>query len=197
MHPEEQVWQDIDPNDMWVLDKLILSRKLGYSCGPTGTPVPYPGHYIVRPCVNPCGLGLGAQILFIDDSTDDLPPGHFWCEIFKGRHLSVDYHKGLQVLCVEGFKPEDTLTRWDRWVRVTDYVTRPKLLLPIMKKYEWVNCEFIGGNLIEVHLRQNVDFPEGRQEYIPVWDGMNEMPPKGYEYIEDPELHGRIGAWVK
>lgn len=197
MHPEEQVWQDIDPNDMWVLDKLILSRKLGYSCGPTGTPVPYPGHYIVRPCINPCGLGIGAQILFIDHSTDDLPPGHFWCEIFKGRHLSVDYHKGLQVLCVEGFKPEDTLTRWDRWVRVTDYVTRPTLLLPIMKKYEWVNCEFIGGNLIEVHLRQNVDFPEGRQEYIPVWDGMNEMPPKGYEYIEDPELHGRIGAWVK
>lgn len=197
MHPEEQVWQDIDPNDMWVLDKLILSRKLGYTCGPTGTPVPYPDHYIVRPCINPFGLGLGAQILFIDHSTDDLPPGHFWCEIFKGRHLSVDYHKGLQVLCVEGFKHEDTLTRWDRWERVSDYVTRPKLLLPIMKKYEWVNCEFIGGKLIEAHLRKNVDFPEGRQEYIPVWDGMNEMPPKGYEYIEDPELHGRIGAWVK
>lgn len=197
MHPEEQVWQDVNPNDMWVLDKLILSRKLGYRCGPTGTPVPYPDHYIVRPCINPCGLGLGAQILFIDYSTDDLPPGHFWCEIFKGRHLSVDYHKGLQVLCVEGFKHEDTLTRWDRWERVSDYVTRPKLLLPIMKKYEWVNCEFIGGKLIEAHLRKNVDFPEGRQEYIPVWDGMNEMPPKGYEYIEDPELHGRIGAWVK
>jgi len=194
---EEEVWKSIDPDDIWLLDKLILSRKLGYECGPTGTSVNYPGSYIVRPCINAFGLGLGSQITFIDNETDHLPPGHFWCEIFQGRHLSVDYHKGLQVLCVQGFKETNTLTKWDRWTRTKDYVPRPDIIKPFLEKYEWVNCEFIGDKLIEVHLRPNPDFPGNRQEYIPVWDGMHEMPPKGYEYIEDPDLNGRIGAWIK
>ena len=194
---EEEVWKIIDPDDMWVLDKLILSRKLGYCCGPTGTDVPYPGHYIVRPCVNAFGLGLGAQEVFIDRSTDHLPPGHFWCEIFKGRHLSVDYHRGLQVLCVEGFKSKDTFTRWDKWVRTNDYIPRHNIIFPFIEKYEWINCEYIGNNLIEIHFRNNPDFPDNRQEYIPVWQGDHEIPPKGYEYIEDSDLHGRIGAWIK
>ena len=194
---EEEVWSIVDPNDIWVLDKLILSRKLGYCCGPTGTNVPYPGQYIVRPCVNAFGLGLETQILFIDYSTDHLPPGHFWCEVFKGRHLSVDYHNGLQVLCVEGFKSKDTFTKWDKWVRTKDYIPRHDIILPFIKKYEWINCEYIGNNLIEVHFRNNPDFPDNRQEYIPVWQGQHEMPPPGYEYIEDADVHGRIGAWVK
>ena len=29
---EDDVWKNIDPDDIWVLDKLILSRKLGYNC---------------------------------------------------------------------------------------------------------------------------------------------------------------------
>ena len=27
---EDFVWKNINPDDIWVLDKLILSRKLGY-----------------------------------------------------------------------------------------------------------------------------------------------------------------------
>ena len=60
-HPEDEMWKTINPDEMWVLDKLILSRKMGYICGPVGTDVPKPDWYIVRPCVNAMGLGLGAQ----------------------------------------------------------------------------------------------------------------------------------------
>ena len=58
---EDKVWKTINPDYIWVMDKLILSRKLGYKCGPTGIDVTEPGYYIVRPCVNALGLGLGAK----------------------------------------------------------------------------------------------------------------------------------------
>ena len=79
---EDRVWKDIDPNHIWVMDKLILARKLGYACGPVGLDVPKPGWYIVRPCVNMQGMGLGAQKVWIEDLTIHLPIGYFWLGIF-------------------------------------------------------------------------------------------------------------------
>jgi hypothetical protein len=117
--------------------------------------------------------------------------------MFHGRHLSVDYHHGLQVLCVEGFKDTDTFTQWKKWVRTNDYVDRPSIIMPFLQRYEWVNCEYIGDKLIEIHLRNNPDFIENRQEFIPVWVGEETVPPDGYEYIDYPDIHGRIGAFVK
>ena len=194
---EDLAWYTTAPEDLWILDKLILSRHLGYTCGPVGVPVMRSGYYMVRPCVNAMGLGLTAQKHYIEDSTNHLTPGHFWCEWFEGDHISVDYENGKQVLAVQGFKSPGTFTRWDRWIKVDIQIPLPKSLDYIVSKYHKVNAEFIGGKLIEIHLRHNPDFPQGRTEYIPVWQGMNETPPKGYEYIEDPEIHGRIGAWVK
>lgn len=194
---EEEVWNTADVNDLWILDKLILSKRLGYTCGPTGTSVPAPGMYIVRPCVNAFGLGLETQLVHIENTTDHLPVGHFWCEVFYGRHLSIDYHRGLQVLCVEGFKDDNTFTHWNRWIRTKDYVTRPDIILPFLQKYKWVNCEFIGDKLIEIHFRPNLDFTKDRTEFIPVWEGDETTPPVGYEYINYPDVHGRIGAFVK
>ena len=194
---EDVVWASIDPDDIWVMDKLILSRKLGYVCGPVGLDVPIPGYYIVRPCVNMLGLGLGTRRVWIEKETMHLPLGYFWCEFFEGRHLSVDYNYGLQRLCVEGFKPLDTFTKWSEWKRTTDYVTRPNILLDLLKRYEWINCEFIGGNLIEVHLRHNEDFDGGINHFIPVWEGQDTTPPNGYQYKDYPDAHGRIGAFIK
>lgn len=196
-HPEDQVWKTIDPDDMWVLDKLILSKKLDYNCGPVGLDVTIPGYYIVRPCVNMQGLGLGAQKVWLDQSTTHLPVGHFWCEWFEGRHLSIDYHRGKQVLAVEGHKPDTTFTRWEHWVRVADRIRLPRILHSFVEKYEWINCEYIGGKLIEVHFRHNEDFVNGIVHFIPVWEGESTDPPEGYTYREYPDVHGRIGAFVK
>jgi len=194
---EDFVWQTVDPEDIWVMDKLILSRKLGYICGPVGQYVPSPGLYIVRPCVNMMGLGLGAQKIWLDKETMHLPVGHFWCEWFEGVHLSIDYNWGIQRLCVEGKKDSDTFTKWSEWIKVQDHIEFPDILQDLGSKYQWINCEFIGGNLIEVHLRRNEDFNGGIEHFIPVWEGQQINPPEGYIYKEYPDVHGRIGAYVK
>jgi hypothetical protein len=194
---EDLVWTTADPDDLWVLDKLILSRKLYYNCGPVGLDVPKTGYYIVRPCVNMLGLGLGAQKAWLEKDTTHLPVGHFWCEWFEGRHLSIDYHKGKQVLAVEGHKPDDTFTKWDHWVRVADKIKLPSILKPFVGKYDRINCEYIGGKLIEVHFRQNEDFDNDVIHFIPVWEGESTVPPDGYTYRDYPDVHGRIGAFIK
>ena len=194
---QEDVYrQTADANEIQVYDKLILSRKLGYACGPVGIDVPVPAWYIVRPCVNIMGLGLGAKKMHLTKYTIDLDPGHFWCEWFDGRHLSVDYEYGKQVLCVEGFKSEDTFTKWDKWIATDDQIPFPKVLEQFVNKPN-VNCEFIGGKLIEVHFRSNPDFEQDIKEFIPVWQGQTTEPPNGYRYIDYPDVHGRIGAFIK
>lgn len=204
---EENVWADIDPDLMWIMDKLILSSKLGYNCGPVGTDVPESGWYMVRPCVNALGLGLGAQKVWIDKKSDHLPPGHFWCEIFEGRHFSVDYNYGLYKLIVEGHRSYGSFTKWDKWQVVDDVdavekcFDFPKILDCVIDK-PWVNCEFIGSKLIEVHFRRNADFQWGNKSFIPVWEEPNlsdqlDRQQAGYRYVQYPDIHGRIGAFIK
>ena len=194
---EDIVWETISPDDMWVLDKLILSRKLGYNCGPVGLDVPQPGFYIVRPCVNMLGLGLGAKKMWLEKDTCDLPYGYFWCEWFEGDHYSIDYYKGQQLLSVKGRKPEDTFTKWTDWRRDDNRIPFPDMLIDVAHRHPWINCEFIGGKLIEVHLRRNEDFDGNINHFIPVWEGQDTTPPAGYTYREYPDVHGRIGAFVK
>ena len=96
---EDLVWKNAPVEKLWLLDKLLLSKAMGYVCGPTGIDVPKPGYYIVRPCVNALGLGLGAEKVWLEKNTMHLPYGYFWCEWFEGRHFSVDYKFGNQLFC--------------------------------------------------------------------------------------------------
>ena len=193
---EDKVWKTINPDYIWVMDKLILSRKLGYKCGPTGIDVTEPGYYIVRPCVNALGLGLGAEKVWLEKETIHLPYGYFWCEWFEGRHLSIDYKNKKQVLCVEGYKQKDTFTKWDKWIKTNDELPFPNILKDLTD-IELINCEYIGDKLIEVHLRHNEDFNDNITEFIPVWKGQDTTPPAGYTYRDYPDVHGRIGAFIK
>ena len=79
--------------------------------------------------------------------------------------------------------------------KVNDRIDLPEFLQDW--DYEWLNCEFIGDKLIEVHLRRNEDFAGGISHFIPVWDRDPIEPPEGYKYIEYPDIHGRKGAYVK
>ena len=194
---EDFVWQSIDPDHIWALDKLILSRKLKYNCGPIGLDVSIPDWYIVRPCVNMLGLGLGTQKVWIEKETMHLPVGHFWCEFFEGDHYSVDYFKGKQMLSVQGHKPADTFTKWTDWRRDDKKFMFPTILNELVQYHPWMNCEFIGDKLIEVHLRRNEDFDGNINHFIPVWEGEDTTPPTGYSYRNYPDVHGRIGAFIK
>ena len=186
----------MDPDKLWTQDKFILSRKMGYICGPVGAPVPLPNNYIVRPAINPMGLGLGAEIKFIDWSTMDLPLGYFWCDIFTGRHISVDYSYGKQTLAVEGEQYPHDLTKWKRWWKVDDEIPLPTILSDFANE-PLLNCEFIDGNLIEVHFRDNPNFRFNNSEYIPVWDNEQINPRLGYKFVEQFGLNKRLGGYIK
>ena len=194
---EAIAWKNTKEEDLWIFDKLIVSRKLGYICGPVGMVVPEPGTYIVRPCVNIPGMGRDAHFHFIENDTKHLPAGHFWCEVFNGRHLSIDYRDGKQVLAVEGFRQyKDPLWRFYKWEKVNDFIPFPMAFLSLTKKYEYINIEYIGGNVIELHLRNNPDFIHGNNIAYPVWkDSPISTEVQGLKYIESPDFH-RKGFYI-
>ena len=189
-------WNTCHPCDRWIYDKLLLSSKLGYKCGPVGVPVPRPGIYVVRPIMNLLGMGIGADEVFLDKETEHLKPGHFWCEKFTGRHLSIDYINRQMVQSVEGFRtPTNPMWKWNKWKRVESCIPFPTVLRGLHDTTE-INCEFIDGRLIEVHQRLNQDM-DGYDIVIPVWEGEDkDLEKQGYTYYNDPDYR-RIGFWKK
>ena len=163
------VFDTIALDDLWCLDKLILSKKLGYTCGPAGIAPPSAGRYVVRPIMNLKMMSVGANIQYLE--SDSVPDGYFWCELFTGRHLSFDYHWGKQTLAVEGFRTDPTrLDRFSRWTKINEDFKLPEILQIVADNYEWFNVEVIGDKVIEVHFRYNDDFANHDADtIIPVW----------------------------
>ena len=161
----------IDPKDLWVTDKFILAKRLGYLCGPAGVVPTKEDQYIVRPCVNFRMLSRGAKFMWLDTTSDIIPDGFFWCEVFKGRHRSFDYNWGKQILAVEGFRTDfNRLDRFSRWTKISDIFKLPDFLQEIANRYEWFNVETISNNIIEAHFRYNDDFANhSATTIIPIW----------------------------
>jgi len=78
---------------------------------------------------------------------------------------------------------------------IKNYQDIPDILKNI--PYDYINCEFIGGKLIECQLRRNLDFQWNNTDFVPVWEGENIEPPEGWRYVDYPDLHGRIGAYIR
>lgn len=183
-------WNQIDPNDLWVYNKLFLSRMLGYECGPCGTSVPRSDFYIVRPSLNLLGMGRYSRIQYLKNHTDHLHPSEFWCEIFEGEHLSVDFYQKTCSLVIMGLRnPKNPLWRWSRWEMVDRQIPFPEILHDLKGLYDWINCEFIDGKLIEVHFRRNPDFRYGNRTAIPIWKDQEIPITNSYRYIEDEDFH--------
>lgn len=182
---DEDVWPTIPVDDLWLFDKLIVSRKLGHVSGPACVPVPSPGQYVIRPCVNLYGMGLGAYVSYIESSTDHLPPGSFWQEKFEGTHYSVDYQDGVHVRTTVGTKKENTLNIFTSWKVDSHIPPIPQFIVDIIKRYPNVNVELIGDKVIEIHLRGNPDFDDQCIECIPIWKGMPVPDIEGYIYQSD------------
>lgn len=187
-------WNHIHSSDLWVYNKLFLSRVLGYTCGPSGTTVPKPDFYIVRPSFNLLGMGRFARKEWIKCNTDYLHPAEFWCEIFDGDHLSVDfYHKKSQLVVLGTKNENDPLYKWKKWEKIDKKIKFPEILENLNGTYDWINCEFIGKNLIEVHFRQNPDFRYDNSIAIPVWDDEKQ---ENMKFIEDVDYF-RKGFYIK
>jgi hypothetical protein len=187
-------WTNIHPSDLWVYNKLFLSRVLGYTCGPAGTTVPKPDFYIVRPSFNLLGMGRFARKEWLYNYTDHIHPAEFWCEIFEGEHLSVDFKNKKSELVVLGTRDDDDpYYKWEKWEKIDLDVQFPKILDDLKGNYEYINCEFIGGRLIEVHFRQNPDFRYNNTVAIPVW---NDEKVENMTFIKDVDYH-RKGFYIK
>ena len=179
-------WNFIHNEDLWVYNKLFLSRVLEYNCGPAGVSVPRPGFYIVRPSMNILGMGRFSRIEYLENNTEHLHPSEFWCEVFEGEHLSVDYYKKQSSLVVRGIRePDSPFYKWSKWEKKVKF---PSILEKLVGNYDWINCEFIEDNLIEVHFRRNSDFRHGNTVAIPVWEE-NIIIDSKYRYIKDKDYH--------
>lgn len=193
----EDEFNSINSKDLWVYNKLQLSKLLNYNCGPAGMKVHSSGLYIVRPSVNFMGMGKKSRMVLLESSTEYLHPGEFWCEIFKGEHLSVDFVNGESVLVVKGHRNvKNSLSRWNCWSKVNRNVEFPAILNDLVGEYNVINCEFIGNKLIEVHFRPNPDFRHHNTLAIPVWRDETSRFYKNFRYIEDPDSD-RLGFWIK
>ena len=190
-------WNSIHEEDLWVYNKLFLNRRLGHLCGPTGCPVPFPGYYIVRPSINLLGMGRFSRIEWIENYTDHLHPAEFWCEIFQGNHYSVDFQNQEAKLVVIGEKNQnDPLYKWKRWTKINMKIGFPPILRSLKGNYEWINCEFIGDKLIEVHFRRNPDFRYNNNVAIPVWKGEKVKKIENFTFVRD-EDYLREGFYIK
>jgi hypothetical protein len=194
---ENDEWNNIHQDDLWVYNKLFLSRVLGYTCGPIGVTVPKSDFYIIRPSFNLLGMGRFARIEFLYKKTDHFHPAEFWCEVFDGEHLSVDFRNGKSELVVRGEKEsEEPLYKWRKWEKIDEKVEFPSILSNLKGDYEWINCEFIDGKLIEVHFRQNPDFRYNNTVAIPVWNDEKKENIKDYTFIKDKDFY-RDGFYIK
>lgn len=186
---DSDAWQKY-PQHRWVFNKLTLSLKLGYNAGPAGLMVPNEGDYIIRPVYNLSGMGVNARREYLNrGDVNSTKPGEFWCEFFHGPNVTIDYEwdyvNGERVLrpvfAAQGFRTSPKLYRFNAWKKIDP---------PIWKLPEWINefqdvprinLEFVHDQLIEIHLRPGIDFPDGATQIIPIWDDMTDAECKPFE----------------
>ena len=175
------------PKHRWVFNKLELSQKLGYECGPACVPIEHSGMYMVRPIYNLYGMSVSAKFVYLSredkhDMEDHkfIPPGHFWCEQFEGDHYSIDYRyvydgKGGIHSHWEPFNTivgEKDALKFTKWTKVANkYIDLPSWI-EVFQDCGFINIEFIGNKIIEIHLRTGNDIVEDDPidtVIIPVW----------------------------
>ena len=196
---DRDVYDSCPAQWLWIYDKLIVARRQGISAAPAGISVPAAGEYIVRPITNIRMMGRGAQRLWLEPGDDhSVPDGYFWSEVLTGPHVSVDYHWGQQGLTVQGFRDDAyRLDRFSRWCRVDRDRPLPAMLHDLKYYQQWINVEYIGDRVIEVHLRYNDDFANhDADEIIPVWRDQPQSQPQHCTWY--PSAAGdRLGFWIK
>jgi hypothetical protein len=176
-----------------------VARRQGISAAPAGIPVPASAEYIVRPITNIRMMGRGSSRVWLDQGDDhSVSDGYFWSEVLEGPHVSVDYHWGQQHLTVQGFRDDPLrLDRFSRWCRVDLDRPLPAMLHDLKYYQQWINVEYIGNRVIEVHLRYNDDFANhDANEIIPVW--RDQPMPQPQDCTWYPSAAGdRLGFWIK
>lgn len=203
---QEYILEELEDYELWYkypqhrcwFNKLYVAYTLGYYCGPCGTAPNITDKYVIRPCYNLAGMGLGAQVVTISaKDRSATPPGYFWCRYFSGDHYSSSYRwvkdRWEPVHSWIGYNSENNLTKFTRWIR-TDIAPPVPSELSCLSDVGGINIEFKDNKVIEVHLRTSGN-PDGSShnlysEYIPVWRSDNtsmisDYCERGYFFIDN------------
>ena len=165
-------------------DRQWLAAHLGYAHGPAGTKPGKCGRYFVKPVYNLLGMGIGAApIHYSPGGPFEVPTGCFWSECFAGEHLSIDYRwnpharRWVPLCCVKGEFEGMLPVCWIIQPRRRRLPVLPALFARIggLCDTSRLNVEFIGGKVIECHLRPGLGdwrgSPAGATRAMPVWEG--------------------------
>ncbi|HUB46136.1 MAG TPA: hypothetical protein VMB73_14215 [Acetobacteraceae bacterium] len=156
------------PRHRWIYDKLAVALSQGLDAAPHGV-MPRAFPVFSKPIMNLRGMGTGSQAIeSAEQYLASLTPGHFWCTLLTGAHVSTD------VALVNG------APRW--WRHTTgaatpggtfDYWTIHAAPMPEIEDWcgAWArqhlcgytgmaNFETIGGRIIEAHLRFADQWPD-------------------------------------
>jgi hypothetical protein len=156
------------PAYRWIYDKLAVALSQGLQAAPHGVmPPSFP--VFSKPIMNLRGMGTGSRVIeAAADYREALTPGHFWCTLLTGRHVSSDAALA------------DGEVRW--WRHTTGAATEGGTFdhwhvhaEPMPEVEDWcgtwarthlrgytgmVNFETIGGRIIEAHLRFADQWPD-------------------------------------
>lgn len=195
INSDEEAWVKYPTLRKW-FNKLYVSLLFGYDCGPSGIAPTKDGEYVVRPIYNLLGMGINAEVKYIKaGDLTKVPPGYFWCEYFEGEQYSATYEffhaknpYWKPISCWKGSKPKESLYKFSKWER-SEYVPPVPQLLNELSIINFINIEFIGDKVIEVHLRTSPD-PD-YDTLIPIWQDTKKDIDKyvklGYTFIESVE----------
>ena len=162
------------PDHRWIYDKLAVALSQGLQGAPHGVmPPAYP--VFSKPMMNLRSMGAGSQVIASEAEYEAaMAPGHFWCTLLTGAHVSTD------AVLVDGQA---------RWWRHATGIPREGGTFdywhihggPFPEIEEWcgawaashlrgytgmINFETIGGRIIEAHLRFADQWPD---LYGPGW----------------------------
>lgn len=185
-------------------DRLWLAAQLGYVHGPTGSKPEKPGRYFVKPVCNLLGMGIGAAPVHYSPETGfEVPPGYFWSECFTGEHLSIDYRwsrrarRWIPLCSVKGEFAGMVPLCWIIQPAGRALPRLPTLFARIagLCDASRLNVEFIGGRIIECHLRSGLGdwrrSPPWATTAIPVWEGAR-IPAGMVRNEDDASGHARM-----
>ena len=162
------------PAHRWIYDKLAVALSQGLEAAPHGVmPPAFP--VFSKPIMNLRGMGTGSRVIAsAEEYAHALTPGHFWCRLLTGRHVSSD------VALVDG------VPRWwrhatgaagaggvfDHWHIHAEAMAEVEAWCGAwatrhLRGYTGMaNFETIGGRIIEAHLRFADQWPD---LYGPGW----------------------------
>jgi hypothetical protein len=162
------------PKHRWIYDKLAVALSQGLDAAPHGV-IPPSFPVFSKPMMNLRSMGAGSlPIPDIETYRASLNPGHFWCTLLTGAHVStdaaiVDGHVRWWRHATGATAPGGTFDYWhihaEAMLEIEDWCgawARTHLA----GYTGMVNFETIGSRIIEAHLRFADQWPD---LYGPGW----------------------------